>query len=58
VWMTNHLLASPEFEHSISKVFQSVGRRYVQYFNLLSAPPDPRFYRFYQRATCCFNSNK
>jgi len=35
VWMTNHvhLLASPEFEHSISKVFQSVGRRYVQYFN-------------------------
>lgn len=35
VWMTNHihLLATPEFEHSISKVFQSVGRRYVQYFN-------------------------
>ena len=35
VWMTNdvHLLASPEFEHSISKVFQSVGRRYVHYFN-------------------------
>ena len=35
VWMTNHvhLLASPEFERSISKVFQSVGRRYVQYFN-------------------------
>ena len=33
--MTNHvhLLASPEFGHSISKVFQSVGRRYVQYFN-------------------------
>jgi len=31
VWMTNHvhLLASPEFEHSISKVLQSVGRRYV-----------------------------
>jgi len=26
-------LATPEFEHSISKVFQSVGRRYVQYFN-------------------------
>ncbi len=35
VWMTNHvhILATPEFEHSISKVFQSVGRRYVQYFN-------------------------
>mgnify|MGYP000523637818 CR=1 FL=1 len=35
VWMTNHvhLLVSPEFESSISKVFQSVGRRYVQYFN-------------------------
>jgi putative transposase len=35
VWMTNHihLLATPEFAHSISKVFQSVGRRYVQYFN-------------------------
>jgi putative transposase len=35
VWMTNHihLLATPEFGHSISKVFQSVGRRYVQYFN-------------------------
>lgn len=35
VWMTNHihLLASPEFDDSISKVFQSVGRRYVQYFN-------------------------
>ena len=33
--MTNHvhLLASPEFGHSISKVFQSVGRRYVQCFN-------------------------
>jgi len=29
VWMTTHvhLLASPEFERSISKVFQSVGRR-------------------------------
>lgn len=37
VWMTNHihLLATPEFEHSISKVFQSVGRRYVQYFNFI-----------------------
>ena len=35
VWMTNHvhLLATPESDHSISKVFQSVGRRYVQYFN-------------------------
>lgn len=35
VWMTNHvhILATPEFEHSISKVFQSVGRCYVQYFN-------------------------
>lgn len=35
VWMTNHihLLATPLFEHSISKVFQSVGRKYVQYFN-------------------------
>lgn len=35
VWMTNHihLLATPEYEDSIGKVFQSVGRRYVQYFN-------------------------
>jgi putative transposase len=35
VWMTNHihLLATPEQQNSISKVFQSVGRRYVQYFN-------------------------
>lgn len=35
VWMTNHihLLATPQFDDSISKVFQSVGRRYVQYFN-------------------------
>jgi putative transposase len=35
VWMTNHvhLLATPEKDDSISKVFQSVGRRYVQYFN-------------------------
>ncbi|MGE3296160.1 MAG: transposase [Porticoccaceae bacterium] len=35
VWMTNHihLLATPGKEDSISKVFQSVGRRYVQYFN-------------------------
>lgn len=35
VWMTNHihLLATPLTGESISKVFQSVGRRYVQYFN-------------------------
>ena len=35
VWMTNHihLLATPEKEDSISKVFQSVGRKCVQYFN-------------------------
>ncbi len=35
VWMTNHvhLLATPGFDDSISKTFQSVGRRYVQYFN-------------------------
>ena len=35
VFMTNHihLLATPGAENSISKVFQSVGRRYVQYFN-------------------------
>jgi putative transposase len=35
VWMTNHvhLLATPAFADSISKTFQSVGRRYVQYFN-------------------------
>lgn len=35
VWMTNHihLLATPLFENSVSKVFQSVGRKYVQYFN-------------------------
>jgi len=35
VWMTNHvhLLASPAFDDSISKTLQSVGRRYVQYFN-------------------------
>ena len=35
VWMTNHihLLATPREENSISKVFQSVGRKYVQYFN-------------------------
>ena len=35
VFMTNHihLLATPGAEDSISKVFQSVGRRYVQHFN-------------------------
>ena len=35
VWMTNHihLLATPELENSISKAFQSVGRKYVQHFN-------------------------
>lgn len=35
VWMTNHIhiLATPGEEDSISKVFQSVGRKYVQYFN-------------------------
>jgi putative transposase len=35
VWMTNHvhLLATPERDDSISKTFQSLGRRYVQYFN-------------------------
>ena len=35
VWMTNHihLLATPTHEDSISKTFQSAGRKYVQYFN-------------------------
>ena len=35
VWMTNHihLLATPTDKDSISKTFQSVGRKYVQYFN-------------------------
>jgi len=35
VLMTNHvhLLISPNTENGISKVMQSVGRRYVQYFN-------------------------
>ena len=35
-WMTNHIhmLAPPLFEDSISKVFQSVGCKYLQYFNL------------------------
>jgi putative transposase len=34
-WMTNHihLLATPAYEDSISKTFQSAGRKYVQYFN-------------------------
>jgi putative transposase len=33
--MTNHihLLATPAFDDSISKTFQSAGRKYVQYFN-------------------------
>lgn len=35
VLMTNHvhLLATPETEQSLAKTLQSVGRRYVQYFN-------------------------
>jgi putative transposase len=35
VLMTNHVhfLITPEHEGSIGKAFQSVGRRYVQYFN-------------------------
>ncbi len=35
VLMTNHvhLLATPESAHSIGKTLQSLGRRYVQYFN-------------------------
>ena len=35
VWMTNHihLLATPTHLDSISKTFQSAGRKYVQYFN-------------------------
>src|SRR5690606_2550484 len=35
VWMTNHihLLATPEHEDSMAKVFQSAGRKYVKYFN-------------------------
>ena len=34
-WMTHHihLLGTPEHAASVSKVFRSVGRRYVQYFN-------------------------
>ncbi|MCU0973251.1 MAG: transposase [Burkholderiales bacterium] len=36
VWMINHvhLLATPEREESVSKVLQSVGRRYVRHFNV------------------------
>jgi len=47
VWMTNHihLLATPEQGHSISKVFQSVGRRYVQYFNCSSTSEAARYGR-------------
>ena len=35
VFMTNHihLLASPASEESIPRTLQSLGRRYVQYFN-------------------------
>ena len=35
VWMTNylHLLATPNQENSPNKIFQSVGRKYLQYFN-------------------------
>ena len=35
VWMTNHihLLATPTHTDSISKTFQSVGGKYVKYFN-------------------------
>ena len=36
VWMTNHvhLLATLALDDSIGRVFQSVGRRYVRYFNV------------------------
>lgn len=35
VFMTNHvhLLMTPNTENGLSKVMQSIGRRYVQYFN-------------------------
>ena len=35
VWIDNHihLLSTPQHKHSISRVLQSVGRKYVQYFN-------------------------
>jgi REP-associated tyrosine transposase len=37
VLMTNHvhLLMTPQKENSLAKVLQSVGRRYVQYFNIV-----------------------
>jgi putative transposase len=40
VWMTNHthLLASPAHAESSGKFFQSVGRKYVQYFNFSQQP--------------------
>ncbi len=40
VLMTNHvhLLMTPQREDGISKVMQSLGRKYVQYFKL-SVPP-------------------
>ena len=39
VFMTNHVhvLASPRDAQGLSKLFQSVGRRYVQYFNQVHA---------------------
>jgi putative transposase len=35
VFMTNHihLLATPEYEHTVSRVMQMIGRYYVPYFN-------------------------
>jgi putative transposase len=35
VSMTNHthLLATPETKNSLTKTMESIGRRYVQYFN-------------------------
>ena len=35
VLMTNHvhILATPSTEKSVSRMMQSIGRRYVQYFN-------------------------
>lgn len=37
VFMTNHihLLVTPHTEHAIGRVMQSVGRRYVRYFNIV-----------------------
>ena len=49
VLMTNHvhLLVTPQQENSVSKMMQSLGRRYVQYFNytyrkqsLVNSSPD------------------